>query len=162
MSGANKKPAIVMLVLSVLLIALDQVTKSMAVSHLMDRGPFAVTSWLNMNLAFNTGAAFSMFSHGGVWSRYGLSFLAFVVVIGVVLWWWREASSDMLGSVGVALLVGGALGNLVDRVRYGMVIDFVDVHWKGAHFATFNGADSGICVGVALLLLRCWVNRCPK
>jgi len=160
--GVNRKPALVMVVLTVLVIAFDQLTKSMAVSHLMDRGPYVVTSWLNMNLAFNTGAAFSVLSHAGAWSRYGLSLLAFFVVIGVVFWWWCEASREMLGSVGVALLVGGAVGNLIDRVHYGMVIDFVDVHWKSAHFATFNLADSAICVAVVLLLWRSWVCRCSK
>ncbi len=146
--------------LSVMLIlALDQWSKHASVVNLIDQPIKRVFSWLNMSLAFNTGAAFSMLADGGLWSRYGLAVLAIAVTIGLLVWWWREAAVDRWLSLSVGLLIGGALGNLVDRIRYGMVVDFIDVHWKTAHFATFNVADSAVSAGIVLLLWRSYLLR---
>ncbi|MFT3789998.1 MAG: signal peptidase II [Rudaea sp.] len=141
------------LLLSLLLIALDQATKAIVLAELQPLQPHAVIpGLLNWTLAFNTGAAFSFLDVGPGPQRWLFSALA-VVVSGVLVRWLATIPrGDWRNALPLSLVVGGALGNLIDRVRFGQVTDFIDVYWRDAHFPAFNVADSAITVGAVLLI----------
>ena len=141
------------LLLAVVIVLLDLATKELAMQHLELYRPNAVFSWLNLTLAHNTGAAFSFLAGGGGWQRWFLSAVAVVIVVVLLVWLWRLPHRARLLPSALALVIGGAIGNLVDRIRFGYVIDFIDVHYAGWHWPAFNVADSAIVVGVILLLL---------
>ena len=141
------------LLLAALVVLLDLYTKQLAMQHLELYRPNAVFSWLNFTLAHNTGAAFSFLAGGGGWQRWFLSVVA-VIIVGVLLvWLWRLPHRARLLPSALALVIGGAIGNVVDRIRFGYVVDFIDVHYAGWHWPAFNLADSAIVAGVILLLL---------
>ena len=106
--------------------------------HLELYRPNAVFSWLNFTLAHNTGAAFSFLAGGSGWQRWFLSVVA-VIIVGVLLvWLWRLPHRARLLPSALALVIGGAIGNVVDRIRFGYVVDFIDVHYAGWHWPAFN------------------------
>jgi len=143
----------VWLLLSVLVILLDWETKHWASESLELYRPQEVFSWLNMTLAHNYGAAFSFLNNADGWQRWLFSGLASVVSIVLLVWLIRLPRSQWLTSLSLALIIGGAVGNLIDRIQLGYVVDFVDVYYRGWHYPAFNVADSAITVGVVLLLL---------
>ena len=112
--------------------------------------------------AHNYGAAFSFLSDAGGWQRYGFSILAAVVSAVIAVWLARQPAQRWFESLALALILGGALGNLYDRVTLGYVVDFLDFHWSGHHFPAFNVADSGISVGAALLIIDAFINKEDK
>ncbi|MCP4957034.1 MAG: lipoprotein signal peptidase [Photobacterium aquimaris] len=115
--------------------------------------PIAVLPFMNLYYVHNTGAAFSFLSTEGGWQRWLFGFIA-VVVCGFLSYQMRQASiTKTAHNIGCALIIGGALGNLFDRVHYGFVIDFLDFYYKNHHFAIFNIADVAICCGAILYLL---------
>ncbi len=138
--------------LSVIIVALDQASKFMVSEHLADRPPLELTPWLNLILAYNTGAAFSFLGDAGGWQRWFFILLAVMVSIFLLLWLLRARHNPWL-SCALALVLGGAVGNLIDRVHLGHVVDFIDFHLGNWHFATFNLADSAITIGAILLLI---------
>jgi signal peptidase II len=144
--------------LSVLLIALDQWTKALALQHLEYRVPVPVIEgWLDWTLTYNYGAAFSFLSDAGGWQRWLFSGLAVGVSLALAVWLARIPRRDWRQALPFALIIGGALGNLIDRMRYGYVVDFVDAYWGVHHWPAFNVADSAIVVGaigLALFTLR--------
>ena len=112
-----------------------------------------VTSFFNLVLAYNRGAAFSFLAEGTGWQRY--AFMAIAIVAAVfILWLLVRHAQERLFSSALALILGGALGNLWDRATLGHVVDFLDFHAAGVHFPAFNVADSAITVGAALLILE--------
>ena len=115
--------------------------------------PREVFSWLNITLAHNYGAAFSFLSNAGGWQRWFFIVLASGVSLFLLVWLLRLPRKEWVTGLGLALVLGGAVGNLVDRIQLGYVVDFVDVHYRGWHYPAFNVADSAITCGVALLLL---------
>lgn len=131
----------------------DMVTKEWASEVLTLYRPQEVNSWLNMTLAHNYGAAFSFLSNAGGWQRWFFTALASVVSLGLIIWVLRLPRREWLTGLALSLVIGGALGNLADRVQLGYVVDFVDVHYLGWHWPAFNVADSAITTGVILLLL---------
>ena len=135
----------------------DQATKWMALRWL-DSTAVEVTGFFNLVLAFNRGAAFSFLADAPGWQ--GLVFSAFAVVAGAVIsvLIWRDPGRRLF-CLGLALILGGAIGNLIDRLRIGHVVDFMDLHAFGWHWPTFNVADSGITVGAALLILDSFLDR---
>jgi signal peptidase II len=143
-------------------VALDQVAKVVALDRLPPGVSVVVTSWLNLTLVMNPGLAFGLL--GGVplawrWIVAALSIVALVVLARVAL---RVLpAGGWPGQVAVAFIFGGAVGNLIDRARFGAVVDFVDVHWRGYHWPAFNVADSAISVGVVLLAFRLLRDRPP-
>jgi signal peptidase II len=111
-------------------------------------------SFLNFRIAHNAGAAFSFLSAATGWQMVLFIMLAVVISFFLAAWLYRLPSSEKLNAFAIALLLGGAVGNLIDRARFGYVVDFVDFHIHAWHFATFNIADAAITIGVVLLLLR--------
>ena len=144
--------------LSVLLIALDQWTKALALQHLqLHRPETVIPGWLDWTLTYNYGASFSFLSDAGGWQRWLFSGLAIGVSTLLAVWLSRIPRHDWRQALPFALIIGGALGNLVDRVRYGHVVDFIDAYWREHHWPAFNLADSAIVVGaigLALFSLR--------
>jgi signal peptidase II len=140
------------LLLSVAIIVLDLVTKHIALATLQPYQPvpFIDGIW-NWTLAFNTGAAFSFLSDAGGWQRWFFSALAVGISALLVFWMSRIPRNDWRQALPFSLIIGGALGNLVDRVRYGHVVDFIDWYWGSYHWPAFNIADSAIVVGAVAL-----------
>jgi signal peptidase II len=141
--------------LAAVLIALDQLVKAVVLARLPPGVHVEVTPWLSLTLVMNRGLAFGIL--GGVppgwrWMVGVLSVAALVVLARVALK--ILPTHGWPGTVAVGLIFGGAVGNLIDRLRWGAVVDFIDVHWRGYHWPAFNVADSAITVGVALLALR--------
>ena len=139
--------------LSVLIVVLDLWTKNIATHALTLYRPEAVTSWLNMTLAHNYGAAFSFLSDAGGWQRWLFTGLASVVTVVLIVWLFRLPARENLTAAALALIIGGAIGNLIDRINHGYVVDFIDVYYGDWHWPAFNLADSAITCGVALLII---------
>ena len=141
--------------LSLVVIALDQVTKHVALGALSPYEPQAVIpDVLNWTLAFNRGAAFSFLAGEDGWQRWLFTTLAIGVSAMLAYWLARTPRRDWRNALPLALIIGGAIGNLVDRVRFGHVTDFIQVHWRDDwFFPAFNVADSAISVGAVLLVL---------
>jgi signal peptidase II len=149
----QNRMALVWLLLSVIIVVLDLWTKALATESLSLYRPEELTSWLNMTLAHNYGAAFSFLSDAGGWQRWFFTVLASVVTLVLVIWLLRLPSSEKLTAAALCLIIGGAVGNLIDRIINGYVVDFIDVYYQGWHWPAFNLADSAITCGVILLLL---------
>lgn len=143
-----------------LVVWLDIWSKQLVSEALELYRPHEVYSWLNITLAHNYGAAFSFLSDAGGWQRHFFVVLASVVSLVLLIWLLRLARREWVTGLGLALVLGGAVGNLLDRVQLGYVVDFIDVHVRGWHYPAFNVADSAISCGVALLLLDAlWLSR---
>ncbi|MET0100818.1 MAG: signal peptidase II [Sedimenticola sp.] len=139
--------------LSAIIIGLDQVSKQLVESSLMLYEAVPVMPYFNLTLAYNEGAAFSFLSDQGGWQRWFFSGLALLVSIILVIWISRLQQRERLIAISLSLIVGGAIGNLIDRVLFGHVIDFLDLYYGQWHWPAFNIADSAIFVGVVLMLL---------
>ncbi|MFW0094493.1 MAG: signal peptidase II [Coxiella endosymbiont of Haemaphysalis qinghaiensis] len=150
---ATEKKALPWLWLSFFIIMVDQWTKYLAVHHLVFAHPIKIFPWLNLTLSCNTGAAFSFLNTEGGWQVYFFALISLVVSIFLTVWLGRIQRSDKWGSIGLSLIIGGALGNFIDRIRFGYVIDFIDFHIKNWHYATFNAADSAIFMAALLLII---------
>lgn len=146
--------ALVWLLLSAVVIALDLWTKHLALTHLEPHRPAAFIEGLwNWTLTFNPGAAFSFLSEASGWQRWFFSALA-LGISGMLTWWLaRMPRHDWRQALPYALIIGGAIGNLVDRLQHGHVVDFIDWHWRGHHWPAFNIADSAIVGGAIGLVL---------
>jgi len=151
-TGWNSKNAF-WLLLSLLAIVLDQWTKSVAVAHLVYAQPVPVMPMLNWTLLHNYGAAFSFLSDAGGWQRYFFTSLASVVSVIFALWLLRLPKNTLVLAAALSLILGGAIGNLIDRVTLGYVVDFIHVYYSDSHFPAFNIADSAITLGVILMLI---------
>ena len=139
--------------LSVLAIILDQWTKSIASTHLLYGQSVEVLPFFNWTLLHNYGAAFSMLSDAGGWQRYFFTSLAAGVSVIFVFWLMRMPKNAMVLPAAIALILGGAIGNLIDRVTLGYVVDFIHVYYQTHNFPAFNLADSSITLGTILLLV---------
>ena len=131
---------------------LDQLSKWLIEKYLMFGESVKLLPWLNFYLQYNRGAAFSLLDSEGGWQIGFLAFLAVVVCFGLIFWLLRSTNYHRIQAFAVSLIVGGALGNLIDRVRFKYVIDFIDFHLGDWHYFTFNLADSAITIGVFLLI----------
>lgn len=140
--------------LSLVVILIDQVTKLQIVASFQpyERLP-VIDGFFNLILAFNTGAAFSFLSDAGGWQRWFLSGLALIVAVVLVVWLTRLKPHEGWTALALSLVIGGAVGNLIDRVRLGHVVDFLDFYVGDWHWPAFNVADSAISVGVVILLI---------
>jgi signal peptidase II len=136
---------------SVLVIVLDQAAKLWISSHFAYGESYTVTGFFNLVLWHNTGASFGMLDDAGGWQRWLFSGIA-TVVAGWIIWLLRKHQQQKLFCIAL-------LGNLIDRLLYGYVVDFLDFHWNDSHFATFNLADSAINLGAALLLWDSFIKK---
>ena len=134
------------------IILADQFTKTLILGHLQLHETHVVTSLLNIVRAHNTGAAFSFLAGASGWQRWFFVGLG-LAATGFIVWMLRRHGGQRLFSGALALILGGALGNVIDRLLHGHVIDFIQVHYHGAYFPAFNIADSAITIGAGLLIL---------
>ena len=141
------------LLLSVLVAVLDLASKSMASDYLVLYQPVPVFPGFNWTLAHNAGAAFSFLSTESGWQRWFFSAIALTVSIGITIWLKRLAPTQTMLALALALVLGGAVGNLWDRVTLGYVVDFIDVYYGQNHWPAFNLADSAIFLGAVLLVI---------
>ena len=139
-------------VLAVAVVVADQVTKAMVLARFSAGEGVVVTSYFNLVLVYNKGAAFSFLSDAPGWQTPLLVAFAVVAIAVVAYLLWRSPDRFVL-SAGLAGILGGALGNVIDRLRFGQVVDFLDFHAGGWHWPAFNVADSAITVGAVLLIL---------
>lgn len=144
--------------LSIAVVVLDQLSKYWIGIFLTPYKPLPIFPMLNLTLAYNTGAAFSFLSGAGEWHRWFFAGFSLVMSAVLTIWLYRSTHSCLL-SVAISLVLGGAVGNLIDRAFYGYVVDFIDVYYKHHHFATFNIADSAICIGAGFFILDLLVNK---
>lgn len=149
---------LVWLVLSVMIIVIDRNSKIWMMDHLQFGEPVALLPFLNLTLAYNTGAAFSFLHTASGWQHYLLGGLALGVAIFIAVWLMRLPRQQYWQNIALSLILAGALGNAWDRVSYGHVIDFINFHVGSWHFAIFNVADSAICIG-AFMLIVMWLRQ---
>ncbi len=138
--------------LSVVVVVLDQGTKYLADTLLQYHLPVPLFPMFNLTLSYNSGAAFSFLSEAGGWQRWFFTVFALVISVVLVIWIKRLKNNELWSAVALSLILGGAIGNVIDRVMFGYVIDFLDVYYRQWHWPIFNIADSAISVGVAVLL----------
>lgn len=150
------------LYLSACIVLLDQGCKNLIEQHLELLEAVDVLPVLQITRAHNPGAAFSFLANAAGWQRWLFTGLALVVSAALVAWLRQIGRGQRMLAAAVSLILGGAIGNVIDRIRLGHVIDFINVHWNEHYFPAFNVADSAICVGAGLLLLDTWLtSRAP-
>jgi signal peptidase II len=141
------------LIIAVAILAADQLSKWLLLAQVMQPPRvIELTGFLNLVLVYNSGVSFGLFGGGGAWTVWFFSGLAAVIVVGLFIWMRRQ--QGRLPGIAVGLICGGAVGNVIDRLLHGAVVDFIDLHAGGWHWPAFNVADSAISVGVALLILH--------
>lgn len=140
--------------LSAVIIVLDQWTKWLTVQNMGLYDRVRILPILDITYRQNTGAAFSFLADAGGWQRWFFVTLGLIVSVIIMIWLRRTPRKGyLLQAIGLALIIGGALGNVIDRALVGYVVDFILVHYKGWHFPAFNVADSAISVGAGMLIL---------
>jgi signal peptidase II len=147
--------------ISVLVLVLDQASKWLASGALAVGESIPLVPMVALARAHNYGAAFSFLDNASGWQRWFFVLLALVVCGFLLVWLMRLARHEIRAALGISLILGGAVGNLVDRVRLGYVIDFIDVYYRSWHFPTFNLADSAITLGAGLLILDALLGQRP-
>jgi signal peptidase II len=130
----------------------DHYTKGLASTGLVYGRPMELLPWFNLTLQHNTGAAFSLLNDAGGWQRYFFSVVAIGISAFLTVWLYRMQRGHLLLAISIGLILGGALGNLWDRMVLGYVVDFISVHYKGYYFPAFNLADAAISVGAVGML----------
>ncbi|MCL7745075.1 signal peptidase II [Guyparkeria hydrothermalis] len=145
--------------LSLGVLVADQLTKWAALAGLAYARPVEILPFFNLTLLYNTGAAFSFLADHDGWQRWFFVFLAVVIVAALLAWLFFVAIPDCRIKAGIAAIIGGAVGNVIDRVAYGHVVDFLDFHWAGWHWPAFNIADAAITIGVILII---WAELRPQ
>jgi signal peptidase II len=139
--------------ISVLVLALDQLTKQLASGYLNYAEPVAVMPLFNLTLVHNSGAAFSFLAQAGGWQRWFFAAIALLVSTGIIIWLKRLSADKVWEALALALVLGGAIGNVWDRILLGYVVDFLDFYYGGWHWPAFNIADIAISVGAAILII---------
>lgn len=143
------------LVVALLIVLLDQISKGFAELWLLQGHPYPVIPSFNFTLWYNTGAAFSLLSEAGGWQRW--FFVVVTIVVCAIIWSLlkqlkQEEPGAMMSAIGMMLIMGGALGNLVDRLFRGAVVDFLDFYYRTYHWPTFNIADIAIACGALIII----------
>jgi signal peptidase II len=139
--------------ISVVVLLLDQATKLWVDASMALYQTIEVNSFFQLTYLRNTGAAFSFLSDAGGWQRWFFVALALIVSIVITIWVSRLPATGRWMAISLTLILGGALGNVIDRIAYGYVIDFIDIFYQGWHWPAFNIADSAICIGVVMMLV---------
>lgn len=136
---------------------LDQITKLWALDILQLHKPVFVTSFFNFFLTFNKGVSFSLFYNTSAYGHLILAGMGLLICSGVFFWMRKE--KDVKINVGLSLVLGGALANIIDRVRLGYVVDFLDFHLNSSHWPAFNLADSFICLGAFIIFIQIFFKK---
>ncbi|MEE9319244.1 MAG: signal peptidase II [Granulosicoccus sp.] len=139
--------------IALVIVVLDQLTKIQIDRSLALGDSIPVTSFFNITKAYNYGAAFSFLSDAGGWQRWFFTIISFVVSIVLIVWLYRLKHRERWLILAITMILGGAIGNLIDRVMYGYVVDFIQVYWNTSYFPSFNVADAAISCGTVLLLV---------
>ena len=146
--------------LAIAMLVLDQLVKAWVVAELRPFEPHRILPVLDFTLMFNTGAAWSFLADASGWQRGAFIALAGFVSVAIVVWMYRlKSRTEGLLACSLAFILGGALGNMIDRIRLGHVVDFIYPHWNDHWFPAFNVADSSITIGAAMLLLDAFRDR---
>ena len=146
------------LALSIVVIVLDQISKQMVMDSMTLFQSIELTSFFNLYYVHNYGAAFSFLSEQSGWQRWFFTIVTSGVTLGILYWLSKLKASQTLLIAALVFVVGGAVGNLIDRVLFGYVIDFIDWHYGGYHWPAFNVADAAISLGAVLLILDTIIN----
>lgn len=159
-SGAaqQRRGRLLWVIFAAVIVLVDQITKVWADASLVYGQPNPVLPVLDITLHYNPGAAFSFLSDAGGWQRWFFTVISAAVSVYLLVWLMKLRRQQWLLSMALTLVLGGALGNLWDRVRLGHVIDFISVHWGNAYFPTFNIADAAISVGAVLLIIDTFIH----
>jgi lipoprotein signal peptidase len=148
--------------LSFTVIIIDQITKYFAVEKLALHEVKSIYEGFNLILIYNEGAAFSFLSDAGGWQRWFLIGVSCIVCVFIVVWMYQSISKSKCLLAGLSLILGGALGNLWDRLSLGYVVDFIEVYYKDLYWPAFNIADSAITIGAILLILDIFIKDPSK
>ena len=148
--------------LSFTVIIIDQITKYFAVEKLALHEVKSIYEGFNLILIYNEGAAFSFLSDAGGWQRWFLIGVSCVVCVFIVVWMYQSISKSKCLLAGLSLILGGALGNLWDRLSLGYVVDFIEIYYKDLYWPAFNIADSAITIGAILLILDIFLKEPSK
>lgn len=149
------------LLIATIIVALDQWTKFLASSQLSYGSPVEILPVFNLTLQHNSGAAFSFLADAGGWQRWFFSAVSAIVSVVLIVWLCRLKAQQRLLSVSLSFILGGAIGNLWDRIEQGYVVDFLSVHYQSAYFPAFNIADAAITLGAGLMILDMVINPQP-
>jgi signal peptidase II len=152
------RQTIVALFVAMLIIALDQWTKYLASTQLTYGLPVELLPIFDLNLQHNTGAAFSFLADAGGWQRWFFTVVSAVVSVFLLIYLFRLRTDQKLLASSLSLILGGAIGNLWDRVELGYVVDFLSFHYQMSFFPAFNIADSAITIGAGLMILDMFLN----
>jgi signal peptidase II len=139
--------------LSFLVVLLDQATKALVIGTVKLQDSIALLPILDVVYLENTGAAFSILAQAAGWQRWFFIALAVAVSLALMIWLRKIRADQTILAIGLALVLGGALGNVIDRVMHGYVVDFIYFHWRTRYFPAFNIADTAISIGAACLLI---------
>ena len=151
MNKAQNLPLLRSLAIATLVLLLDQLSKWSALSNLKLGITEEVLPFMNWLLLLNPGAAFSFLAQSSGWQRWFFTILGLAASL-YILWLLRKNQSDKILSWALSLILGGALGNVLDRIMFGAVVDFIDLHYGNWHWPAFNIADSAICIGATLIV----------
>jgi len=158
-NSPDQSGRLVWLWLTLAVVVLDQWSKAAIENFLPLEDVRMLLPVLNLTRLHNPGAAFNFLAHASGWQRWALIALAGTVCIALIVWLKRLSRDANVLGAGLALVLGGAAGNVIDRARFGYVVDFIQAHWQEHFFPSFNVADSSITLGAALLLLDAWISH---
>jgi signal peptidase II len=153
MKTKSKARYVLLLTLALVIVIVDQITKQLAYEHLGGQSALEVVPVFSLVLVFNEGAAFGFLNDAGGWQHWLFITLAIVFSMVLLVWIWREQGRNGFLAIGLALILGGAIGNVIDRINAGHVIDFLLLHYKDWYFPAFNIADISITFGAIVLIV---------
>lgn len=153
------KKVIPWLLLSVFVVVVDQLSKYWVLHTLSTGNTIHLLPFFNFIFSYNQGAAFGFLRQTGSWHVLFLSGISIIVIVGLLIGLLRLKYPNPWIACALALVMGGAIGNLIDRIRFSVVIDFLDFHIGDWHYATFNIADSAIVIGVIILLFKTFIRK---
>ncbi|WP_448549114.1 signal peptidase II [Thalassotalea fusca] len=153
MKWFSKESSLRWLWITVVFLILDQITKQWVAHSFSLYESVRITSFFNFTYVHNLGAAFSFLADQGGWQRWFFTAIAAIASVIFTVWLARTPKEQPMLAIALAFMLSGALGNLIDRVLLGYVIDFLDFHWQGSHWPAFNVADSVIFIGAALMII---------
>jgi signal peptidase II len=148
----QSKPFLLWIGLSIVVIILDQISKLVVLDTIPHRSSIRVNDFLNWVLVFNPGAAFSFLADGAGWQKWFFIVIGLIATI-VMIWLLFRHAKQSIFCFSISMILGGAVGNLIDRFTHGAVVDFIDVYYRQYHWPAFNVADSAITLGTFLLIL---------